>query len=526
MYGNAFSKMIRFFRVAACVLAFLVLVGASFRFAPPLNTAQPAPRYAPMSEPESDAVFTATSEVRALDWDGQTLWAATAGGVLRHQNGAWTKWTRRESLPSNEAFDIACENGVVIARFPKTHAVWSGEKWVSRAAPEWKRRAPSVTWDNQEVTATLDSLQIGESKFPLPTTARGTHISALLPRAKNLIVAVYGDGLWQWNGTAWARGPEIPDDAREILSLAGNETDLFIGTRRNGVYQKRGGRWEKLNAKDIAADEPFAHNIQFLAEFKNVLWASTLDDGLIARTGKGWRRVAQGQISSSAPRQMLVWRERLYVRHGSGEVDAFDGASWTKNALPTLPRRGVYALAGDNKRLLAAGWGGWAKWDGKTWSKFYDLPNLKGVPIMQLALQGEDVWIGTQSRGLAKWTRRTGQLRFYDERDGLGDDWITALLVDGPRAWAGTFVGGLHVFENGKWRAFPATRGMNVTALAADGNGGVWATTRNGLFHATSGGHAEKIQARWLDEEMQTVLKSKTGLWIGARTSLNFWKRN
>ena len=495
-------------------IAFFTLMPAAFF---PAQLCQATP-----TTPSGDAIFTATNEIRALNWDGQTLWAATAGGVLRFQNGAWTKWTRLDGLPANEAFGIERENGKIAVRFPTSRAVWDGAQWHSQVASEWQRRAPVADWNGQKVVATPDGLRIGDEKIPLPAPARGTHISAILPRAKTLLVAVYGDGLWQWNDAAWARGPEVPEEAREILSLAGNETTLWLGTRRGGVFQSRGDGWRKLRATQTAS-EPFAHNIQFLSEFQGELWASTLGDGLIARTENGWRHLMPPQISSNAPRQMLAWRERFYVRHGNGVVDAFDGASWTKNVLPGLPRAGVYALASNDEYLLAAGWGGWAQWDGKTWTKFYDLPGLKGVPIMQLALQGEDVWIGTQSRGLAKWTRQTNQLRFYDERDGLGDDWITALLVDGARVWAGTFIGGLHCFENGKWRAFDATKGENITSLVADGKSGTWATTRHGLFHAT-GTRAEKIEAHWLDEEMQAALKSENGLWIGTRTSLNFWK--
>jgi hypothetical protein len=513
-------NVFRFFRIAAFSMAFLALIAATFYNAPPTDSPRPAPHYAPMSEPDSDTVFTATNEIRALDWDGQTLWAATAGGVLRFQNGAWTKWTRRGGLPANEAFGIERENGVLAVRFPTARAAWDGAQWISHSAPEWKRTPPTAFWNGEKITASLDGLQIGDRKIPLPAAARGTHISAILPREKTLLVAVYGDGLWRWNGSNWARGVAVPEDAREILSLAGNETVLFIGTRRSGVYHWQGDDWEKLRDNKTAS-EPFAHNIQFLIEFQNVLWASTLDDGLLARTGKGWRHVAPPQISSSAPRQMIEWRGKLYVRHGNGVVDAFDGANWTKNAMPNLPRRGVYALASNDKFLLAAGWGGWAQWDGKSWTKFYDLPGLKGVPILQLALQGDDVWIGTQSRGLAKWTRKTGALKFYDERDGLHDDWITTLLVDGARAWAGTFVGGVYCFENGKWHAFDETE--NITALSTDGKGGVWAATRRGLFHVKDK-RVTKAEVNWLDEEMQALCQSKTGLWIGARTSLNFWK--
>ena len=514
-----FTVMFRFLRISVLPLALVALAFASCRDVSAPDASAPVPIYAPMTDPRSDAVFSATSEVRALDFDGQTLWAATAGGILRLRDGALQKWTRHDGLPSNEAFDLERENGKLWARFSIARASWVGEKWQVEPAPEWKRRAPSAQWNGRTVTANLDGLQIGKATFSLPPQAQGTHISALLARGEALLVAVYGDGLWRFDGKTWTRGPLVPDDAKEVISLAGDDENLWLGTRRNGIFERAGEAWKQLPLDD----EPFGHNVQNLAQFGGVLWGSTLDDGLIARTGKGWRHVTTPQISSSAPRQMLSWRNKLYVRHGGGIVDAFDGASWEKNALKTIPRRGVYALASDDKRLLAAGWGGWSEWDGQTWTPHYDLPQLKGVPVMNLAMQGNDIWLGTQSRGLAKWTRATGELRFYDERDGLNDDWITALHADGARVWAGTFVGGLYVFEDGKWRAFEATKGANVTAIEPDANGGAWATTRRGLFHAR-GQSAEKVGENWLDEEQQALCASASGLWIGTRTSLDFWK--
>ena len=509
--------MLRLLRISIFPLLFLGFAAASRRDFSVPGAAAPVPLYAPMNEPKDDAIFTATNEIRALEFDGKTLWAATAGGALRVQNGNITKWTRRDGLPPNEAFDVERENGVLNVKFPIASAVWDGEKWQSQSAPEWKRCAPETMWQGEKVVASLEGLRIGKALFALPAQTHGTHISALLPRGNVLLIAVYGDGLWRFDGSHWTRVPQMPDEAREVLSLAGDGKTLWVGTRRNGIFERAGTTWKQLEVED----ELWNHNVQTLAQFDGVLWASTLDDGLIARTGKGWRHVAPPQISSSAPRQMLSWRGKLYVRHGSGVVDAFDGASWQRDALKSIQRRGVYALAGDGKRLLAAGWGGWSEWNGQTWTPFYDLPGLQGVPIMNVAMQGDDVWLGTQSRGLAKWTRATGELWFYDERDGLNDDWITALRVDGARVWAGTFVGGLYVFENGKWRAFDETRGANVTAIEPDANGGAWATTRHGLFRAR-GQNAKKVSENWLDEEQQALCKSENGLWIGTRTSLNF----
>ena len=509
----------RTLRIAVLPLLLVGVAASSCRDFSTPGASAPAMRYAPMIEPTANEIFTATSEIRALNFDGVALWAATSGGVLRWENGKPTKWTRRDGLPANEAFDLTRESGKLVARFPVARAIWDGEKWQSQSAPEWKSSGATTLWKEQTVTANWDGLQIENEKFALPPQATGTHISALLARGNTLLIAVYGDGLWRFDGATWTHGPQIPDEAREITSLAGDDKTLFVGTRRNGIFRRDGETWKPLQLDD----EPFAHNVQNLAEFGGVLWASTLDDGLIARTGKGWRHIAPPQISSSAPRQMLSWRNKLYVRHGNGIVDAFDGANWEKNVLKTIPRRGVYALAGNEKRLLAAGWGGWAEWDGQSWTPFYNLPALKGVPIMNMAMQNDDVWIGTQSRGVAKWTRATNELKFYDERDGLNDDWISALCVDGARVWAGTFVGGLHVFQNGKWRAFDPTQGENVTAIVPDKNGGAIAATRRGCYRAR-GENAEKIGGSWLDDEQQALCASANGLWLGARTSLNLWK--
>ena len=116
--------------------------------------------------------------MRALNFDGHNLWAATAGGVLRVQNGAITKWTR-PALPSNETFDSEREGDRLWVRFPLSRASFDGENWEVQDAPAWKRRAPSAQWNGQKVTADWDGLHIGVQTIGLPAQSGGTHISAL-----------------------------------------------------------------------------------------------------------------------------------------------------------------------------------------------------------------------------------------------------------------------------------------------------------------------------------------------------------
>lgn len=471
----------------------------------------------PSVEPAHSAVFSSTREVRGLSWNARshTLWAATAGGVLEWHGGAWTKWTRGNGLPANESFEIA-GNGQ--ARFPLDTAWFNGKTWTWHSAPPFRRLPPQANWNGRTVRSDLDGLDLGSRVEPLPRASTGTHISALLPLGKVLEVAIYGDGLWRFDGARWTReAANVPDEAREVTALSGTQNLLWIGTRRAGIWRRQSDRWTSF-AQD---GEPAAHNVQFLCRFRGVLWASTLDDGLVFRSGTTWNHVTPPNLSSPAPRQMWVWHDALWVRHGTGVVDSFDGQRWTKNALKSVPRSGIYALGGDETRLLASGWGGFAEWDGSSWEAHYDVPELKGVPVLGILAVGDEVWLATQSRGAGVWNRATGRFRWLDERAGLPDDWVTTLAHCDGHIFAGTFVGGLARLDGERWFSFPELTGENVTSLCQAPDGRVLAATRHGVW-AIQGDTARKWDDRGLDPEDQALLADEHGVWIGARTSLNF----
>ena len=91
-------KKYLFFPVMAIVLALVAHLSCSL--------AQPRQRVAVL--PETATFFSSTRSVTNLvvDSDG-TLWASTSGGVLRRSSdGGWTKFSRRDGLPSNEARKI------------------------------------------------------------------------------------------------------------------------------------------------------------------------------------------------------------------------------------------------------------------------------------------------------------------------------------------------------------------------------------------------------------------------------------
>lgn len=485
--------------------------------------------------PHAQAAFTSTRHITSLAVlpDG-SVWVGTLGGVLRRDPvGRWRKWTRLSGLPAHEARAIDVVDGTVTVRFSTTSAAWQEGQWQIRplaAAPRSTGETCRAVWQGRPVSATLDGLTLGDgataAQVPMPLGTTGTHISALLPHGAALWAALFGDGLWAWDGQAWTSVRSgLPPEAREITALAlGPAQTLWVGTRHNGVFCKAAGHW----AHFAQPDEPPDHNAEAVAAYHGWLFVSTLEQGLVVRGPQGWTSVNAPALSGGAPRQMAVFRDKVYVRQGSGTIDRFDGAHWTPDVFPYLPRRQASALAADGERLYVAQWGGWSEWDGVLWTHHLNVPELHGLPITALCPDGDTLWVGTQGRGLAEISRAQGTVRWHDERNGLPDDWVTCLTRSQGRVLAGTFVGGLARWDGTRWTTFHELAGQNVTALEADGASGVFIATRQGVWRLPAEDSPLQSLAGLcpsLDPEAQSLCAVPSGLWIGARTGIFFLPR-
>jgi len=87
---------------------------------------------------------------------------------------------------------------------------------------------------------------------------------------------------------------------------------------------------------------------------------------------------------------------------------------------------------------------------------------------------------------------RMPRFRFenFTTANGLPDNHVYSVLVDGDRIWAGTD-NGLGLYENGKWTTYTTKDGLAhraVLSLALDKRSGdVWAGTMGGLSRISGG---------------------------------------
>jgi hypothetical protein len=78
----------------------------------------------------------------------------------------------------------------------------------------------------------------------------------------------------------------------------------------------------------------------------------------------------------------------------------------------------------------------------------------------------------------------------FTTANGLPDNHVFCVLVDGARIWAGT-ENGLALYDNGKWKVFTTADGLShraVLGLALDKRtGDLWVATMGGLSHVSAG---------------------------------------
>ncbi len=120
-----------------------------------------------------------------------------------------------------------------------------------------------------------------------------------------------------------------------------------------------------------------------------------------------------------------------------------------------------------------------------TWKHFTTKDGLPNDHIFAVKVDGAKVWIGTEG-GLACYDKRTGKIRSWTEKDGLPWPGVVAALdvnTNTGELWIGLFGGGLVRFSGGRFDHFNQLNSGLVNDVVygvAVENDHVWAATTAG----------------------------------------------
>lgn len=139
---------------------------------------------------------------------------------------------------------------------------------------------------------------------------------------------------------------------------------------------------------------------------------------------------------------------QLWIATAGEGLLAFDGRKFTQVRPGDAPSRNLTAilLLSSGRLLLGTEKNGLLVWDGQNLGHYHS--SLNDLQITALAGSEQDLWLGTIDRGVFRW--HAGQLDHFTDAEGLPDQRILSLAVDGVTAYAGTALG-VGEFRDGRF---------------------------------------------------------------------------
>ncbi|MGH7978226.1 MAG: sensor histidine kinase, partial [Limisphaerales bacterium] len=342
-------------------------------------------------------------------------------------------------------------------------------------------------------------------------------------RKGTMWVGATGVGIFSYHGNKFV---QIRDAALDNLLqyphclLVDRQGRLWIGAGDAFVLCRDGNRWHRFGIPRHLA----THYISALAEASDgTVWAGSVGEGLFEfKSGKLVAVNASSGLSDNLIEALLVDREgKLWVgTHGGLNLICPKKVS-TLSHNEGLDYGSVQGLAEIQPGLIwAAQPNGIYQWDGQIFRHLMLNELSPQEPSINALLAARDgsCWVGG-THGLLHFRNP----RFAEKEGGepaLKNLDISALAEDiKGRLWAGTRKGALWHFVDGKWQTQTnCPHGYAITAIAPDVNGTLWVGTEGDGLYRIDGrarDQCEKVNglsSSWL---RTLYLDAQGTLWIG-----------
>lgn len=301
-----------------------------------------------------------------------------------------------------------------------------------------------------------------------PDAADARNVTAILPLASGgLLIGTAKDGLLEYDGHTLR---EFHSTTRNVYvtSLAGTESDVWIGTANQGVLHWRGGQVEKLGPAEGIPDA----RIETLTIDGEAVYAGTPDGVAEIRSGKVARVLARGLFA----RALLPDGDSILV----GEMGGGITAPPRNGGQMANPRRPIVSPTDD-------------KLD-------QDARNEVNEPVEQFLRSGDARYALTASALLKRMPGGEWQSILKSNERLLSNGNISALMVasDG-RIWVGYFDRGLDILPaaGGKPVHIENDRVFCVNRIVENApQGTVAVATANGLVLFDRDGHEKQVLTR------------------------------
>jgi len=307
--------------------------------------------------------------------------------------------------------------------------------------------------------------------------------------------------------------PRLPGEDRPVHGLHAAPDGVFWYGCGNGICRMESGQ---VTALDESSGVPGDRWDAIITDQEGTLWIRSSTRLLRRPRGSFRFEPADAEIpdNSDFAAMSLGPAGELFVATDLGVMIRSRGVWRQIGKAQGLPSNSTSSVLVDHEGSIWVGllglgvtrWLGYQQWENWTSVEGLSSDTIWG---MQRDRAG-DLWVGTDyglnrlhigSDGRPNW-------RSWTERDGLNGNKVRYVVTDPDGdIWTGSSPGGVSRLNprTGKVARYGASDGLandRVTALRLDGRGGVWVGTRGGIFHGIRKGgalHFDRVEVPWSD---------------------------
>ena len=312
-----------------------------------------------------------------------------------------------------------------------------GSVWIASSyAPQPIYRFDGAVW--RPVDLPTDDPVVQDLALEITSMLRGQDGAFWLGLNQDGILRL-DDDIWTHFGTEQGVPEEgigrLLEDRSGVLWAAAGEGGLLR-------FASETGRWQRVELP--RPDEP----VYWIAQLPDdSLWASGYDSIVASTDGGGrWAPVATGDDGITSPTAVVqdesgrVW---VAASNGVGVYEDGQWRRWQRAGELAGPSVGQLVEAPDGKLWTLPEYGGPPSVVDLATGQAEGVAGLKEINVRALAFAGDATWAGT-SDGLLRL--KGGSQRLLDQGDGLPADEVTTLLATPGTLWIGT-VGGLAGYD-------------------------------------------------------------------------------
>lgn len=387
--------------------------------------------------------------VRALLADrAGNLWIGTRGGGLNlFRNDRFTAYTTRDGLPGDQVQSLAEGR--------------DGEIWIG---------------------TTKGLARFADGQFTAYTTRDGLpheRINAIQRDSAGTLWVATGGGLCRLEQGRFVTDGQPQHSAATAL-LEDRQQNLWIGTQGKGLFLRKNGRYTQYTVQDgLSSDTVLA----LYQDPEGDIWVGTVDGGLC--------QLREGRF------RVYATEEGLPHNFATAVFEDSQGSLWmgTNNGIGRLRNGHLTAYPAqpgrpENDSITEDRAGNiWLNTGGQlTQFRNGQFTRWTGVPHEPVRIllgdRAGNLWISTPGHGLARL--RDGRFRSFDQRDGLGDNEVTAFYEGrSGQLWCGLRNGGISRYEPQSqrftsWTTKDGLPGDQVLALYEECEGSLWIGTNGG----------------------------------------------